>query len=160
MERCALSFLLWAGIGTVAWGYHITEVSVTPADPSPSDDVTVTVSGWKPASNYGCDDVGVRIVGSFIMLDMYWHSEGLGAQVITPYDETRCVGKLNSGTYSVSVRSWLNGRFGETKSKSFTVSAATGGGGDDCDGCDCLCHFWFRPYWPWWSCRWCDCATH
>jgi hypothetical protein len=152
MKRCVLGLLLLSGITTVAWGYRITDVSVTPANPGPSDDVSVTVSGWKPASNYGFDHADVRIVGSFIMLDMYWHSEGFGAQVVTPYAETRCLGKLNPGAYTISVRSWLNGRFGETKSKSFTVSAANTDGEGNHDG-DWLHQYWFRPYWPWWCYR-------
>ncbi len=150
MKRYALSFLFLLEITTVAWGYRITDVSIAPVSPGPSDEVSVTVSGWKPASNYSLDRADVRIVGSFVMLDMYWHSEGLGAQVVTPYAETRCLGKLNPGAYTVSVKSWLNGRFGETKSTSFTVSAATGDGGDDRDVRGWLCRLWFHQCWPWW----------
>jgi hypothetical protein len=150
MKRYVWSFLLPLAISTVAWGYRITDVSVAPVNPGPSDEVSVTVSGWKPASNYGLERADVRIVGSFVMLDMYWHSEGLGAQVVTPYTETQCLGKLNPGTYTVSVKSWLNGRFGETKSVSFAVSAAAGDGENDRDVRSWLCRLWFRQCWPWW----------
>ena len=146
MKRCALLLLVALGINTTSWGYHITEVSVCPANPGPCDDVSVTVSGWKPASNYALDHASFRIVGTFVMLDLYWHSEGCGAQVVTSYAETKGLGKLGPGTYTVCVKSWLNGLFCETMSNSFRVVAS---GGNHGYGCGCpLCRWWFYPCWP------------
>lgn len=148
MKRSVLLFLVALGINTPSWGYHITEVSVTPTNPGSSDEVSVTVSGWKPASNYGLDHADFRIVGSFVTLDMYWHSEGCGAQVVTSYAETKNLGRLSPASYTLCVRSWLNGRICETASKSFRVVASSG---SYSNRCGCLpCHWWFWPCW--WGC--------
>lgn len=142
------------GVATSAWGYHITGVSIAPADPDSSEEVSVTISGWKPASNYVLDRTVLRITGTFVMLDMYWHSEGIGAQVVTPYETTKYLGKLDAGTYTVLVKSWLSGRFCESTSKMFTVTAPA----SSSPGSTCSCGWWCLRFWPWWGCLRCGCG--
>jgi hypothetical protein len=147
MKKLALVSALVLGISTVTWGYHITGISVSPANPTPTSSISITVSGWKPASNYSIQRSSVRVVGKTIMFDIYWQTSGCGCQVVTDYTRTETVGRLAAGTYTVSVRSFLKCRVCAQMTKSFTVSGSSSGG---C-GCTCICHRF-----P--SCRWmCHC---
>ena len=141
MRRCMWSFALVLALGTVAWGYHITGISVSPANPDTSDFISVTVSGWKPASNYGIQRSYSQVVGSRVYLNIYWQSLGSGCQVVTDYTYTEPIGQLRAGTYMILVRSYVKGWPADDASQTFTVSPVDTG----CPGGFC----W--PWWPWWG---------
>lgn len=61
----------WSDVSTLEEG--ISQVSITPAQPTSEDDVVATVSGWKTDSRYEVDDTHVQRTGSTVRLDIYWH---------------------------------------------------------------------------------------
>jgi hypothetical protein len=101
-------------VGNAAWGFDIsdlsvdrsTRVTVSPATPTPEDDVSVTVSrwvqgGWGPVSST------VQTQGSLIRVNVHWEEIYIVAAVWpTPShreEYTVSIGKLNPGNYSLIV---------------------------------------------------------
>lgn len=111
--------LLSPGSGGTA---PISEVRVTPSMPSASSDVSVTVSGWKPASNYAIYDTDLRIEGFVIRLDLDWHASGIGLQVVMQYEHTESLGTLDPGIYTVYVTN--QGAMSGCATATFIVSGA------------------------------------
>jgi hypothetical protein len=132
MRRCTQALVLVLALSTVTQAYHITGISVSPTNPTPNDSISVTVSGWKPATNYSIQRSVANVVGRTIMIDIYWQNPGCGGQVVTNYTRTESIGKRSSGAYTVSVRSYLNCAVVDRMTKAFTVAASC--------GCSCPCH--------------------
>ena len=53
----------------------ISRLRISPAAPTPSDVVSVTVSGWKPANNLVIGNATIQIEGQTIRLDLYWQEQ-------------------------------------------------------------------------------------
>jgi len=101
-------------------GSSISEIRITPSIPTASSEVSVTVCGWKPASNYGVYDTALRIEGSDLWLDLYWHASGIGLQVVMQYEHTESLGTLDPGMYVLHVTN--RGAMGGSATKTFVVS--------------------------------------
>ena len=112
-------------------GASISDVRITPAEPAVSDEVSVTVCGWTPATNYRVYDTDLRIAGSQIWLDLYWDTPGMGGQAFTPYEYTHPLGTLSPGMYIVHVtnRDAMSG----STTITFTVSPSIPGSGQEGD---------------------------
>jgi hypothetical protein len=93
--------------------------------PTTSSDVSVTVCGWKPASNYAIYDTELRIEGADIWLDLYWHVSGIGLQAFMQYEHTESLGMLDSGVYVLHVTH--RGSMGGSATTPLTVWGIPGG---------------------------------
>ena len=109
---------------TTAWGYYISEVTVSPPNPTTSTPVTVKVTGPAPATNYQLDHSTVWQLGGMYFLDMYWTSTGVGGMALVPYTHEESLGTLAEGSYILSVRSFCDGLVRDRRSVSFKVSKA------------------------------------
>jgi hypothetical protein len=144
----------WSDVTGIKEG--ISSLKIDPANPTPSDEVSVTVVGWKPASNLVVGNAAVRIEGQTIWLDLYWQEQaspppatacgGSMGQMeacsfsltVTQYDLTppydgvpyeyaKSLGTFAAGTYTLNVAN--HDKVSGSKSTTFTVkSAATGQG--------------------------------
>ena len=141
MGRHATWLLLVLALSTTAWGYYISNVTVSPWNPTTQTPVTVTVMGNAPATNYHLDNVTRWQLGNFIFLDMCWSSTGVGATVMVPYTHDESLGTLPAGHYTVYVRSYYNGLIRQTESVSFSVSKVP-------DASTWPGFFWFY-FWSW-----------
>lgn len=52
----------------------ITKLSINPAHPDSSDEVSVTISGYRPQSDLEVERTTLRIEGNQIWLDLYWYT--------------------------------------------------------------------------------------
>ena len=52
----------------------ISEVRISPTQPTSDDEVFAAVSGWKPDPDYVLDYADVTILAGAIRLDLYWHN--------------------------------------------------------------------------------------
>jgi hypothetical protein len=102
----------------------ISEVRVTPGMPTSSSEVSVTVCGWKPASNYAVYDTELRIEGADIWLDLYWHVSGIGLQAFMQYEYTESLGTLDPGMYTLHVTN--RGAMGGSATTTFVVCRVPG----------------------------------
>jgi len=141
MGRHPASLLLVLAFGTTTWAYYISDVTISPANPTTQTPVTVTVAGEAPATNYTLDHVNQWQMGNFIFIDMYWTSTDVGATVMVPYTHDESLGTLAAGHYTVYVRSYYSGLVRQTESASFSVSKVP----DTSTG---LGFFWFY-FWSW-----------
>ncbi|MCP4592747.1 MAG: hypothetical protein GY842_18585 [bacterium] len=62
----------WADISGFEEG--ISEVRITPSQPTTADEVFAAVSGWKPDPDYVLDYANVTMAGGEIRLDLHWHN--------------------------------------------------------------------------------------
>jgi len=141
MKRYAVLLSLVLAFSTTAWGYHISDVTISPLNPTTQTPVTVTVTGNAPATNYTLDHSNLWQLGSMLFLDIYWTSADNGGMVLVPYTHEKSLGTLAEGNYTVWVRSFCDGLIRENKQVSFTVTKAivnppTGPG-----------VFWFSWHW-------------
>jgi hypothetical protein len=108
---------------TTAWGYNISDVTVSPSSPTTSTPVKVTVTGSAPATNYHLAYSTLSHLGDLYLLDIYWTSgTGIGGTVMVPYTHEKALGTLAAGKHTVSVRSFCDGLVRDTRSVSFTVA--------------------------------------
>jgi len=61
----------WSDISSIKEG--ISEVQITPAEPTSADEVCATVSGWKSDASYVLDYADVVAGPGQVRLDLYWH---------------------------------------------------------------------------------------
>jgi len=141
MRRYAVLLSLVLVFSTTTWGYYISNVTVSPSNPTTLTPVTITVAGNAPATNYHLDSVNRWQLGNIIFLDVYWSSAGMGGTVLVPYTHDESLGTLTAGNYTVYVRSFHNGLVRENKSVSFSVSRVT-----DPSGWPGI--FWHYWWWP------------
>jgi hypothetical protein len=122
MKRYAVLLSLVLAFSTTAWGYHISDVTVSPLNPTTQTPVTITVTGNAPATNYHLDHSNLWQLGAMFFLDIYWTSTDNGGMVLVPYTHQKSLGTLAAGKYLVCVRSFCDGLVRESKNVSFTVT--------------------------------------
>jgi len=114
-------FLLSIVIGISVTGLSSAlEVRITPNAPIASSEVSVTVCGWTPATNYQIYDTDLRVEGADIWLDLYWQALGVGGSMMTPYEHTESLGTFAPGTYTVHVTN--KGVLSDSGTATFTVN--------------------------------------
>lgn len=125
MRRYAVLLSLVLVSSTTAWGYYISEVTVSPPNPTTLTPVTVKVTGNAPATNYHLDHSTSWQLGTMYFLDMYWTSgTGIGGMALVPYTHEESLGTLAEGSYILYVRSFCDGLMRDSKSVSFKVTKA------------------------------------
>jgi hypothetical protein len=139
----------WSDVTSIREG--ISSLKIKPANPTPSDDVSVTVGGWKPSSNLVVGNATVQVEGQTIWLDLYWQEQPSAPPVTAsggsmdqmqacsfsltvtqydltppyegvPYEYTKSLGTFAAGTYTLNVAN--HDKVSGSKSTSFTVKAA------------------------------------
>jgi hypothetical protein len=65
----------FSDVSTIKEG--ISDVRVKPAAPKSSDEVSVTISGWRPSAELVVERTTLRVEGQDIYLDLYWHTQPL-----------------------------------------------------------------------------------
>jgi hypothetical protein len=139
----------WSDVTSIKEG--ISSLKIDPANPTPSDDVSVTVGGWKPSSNLVVGNATVQVEGQTIWLDLYWQEQPSAPPVTAsggsmdqmqacsfsltvtqydltppyegvPYEYTKSLGTFAAGTYTLNVAN--HDKVSGSKSTSFTVKAA------------------------------------
>ena len=133
---------------SVGWWDRIVRVSVTPAEPGPGDEVSVTVSGRASADNVGIERKAVRVEDRRIVLDVYWSDNvplvavpcggawfGDSLQGHTTYCYSHAVGTCRVGAHTVLVKHWRFDRICGCKYPLFAVPASrdNGDGSDEAD---------------------------
>lgn len=124
---------------------------ISPAEPTSSDEIILTVSRWMPSSGYGLEITAVCIEGHDIWVDFVIHSPAPGTTVchlVWQTDGTTSLGYLAPGTYTLYVRR-EGGPY--TEALTFTVlqivpsqtidGRLTGWNGSAPTG-DCICQRW------------------
>jgi len=144
MKRHALVVLALLTLGATAQA----NITITPTEPTPDDEVEVTVSHWTNTGGYRIDAMTCRILGNTIYLDLYWETPSLGSvvtQATVLHEQTRSLGKLAPGTYTVRVSHRNLNALGE--SADFTVAQEQDAEAPEPDGpsafpSDCICQRW------------------
>jgi len=70
-----IEHLAWSDVGNIKEG--ISQLSIKPSNPTSSDEVSVTITGWKPNSELAVERTTLRVEGNQIWLDLYWHMQPL-----------------------------------------------------------------------------------
>ena len=82
----------------------LASLSVSPANPTPADSVTVWVSGEDPNSCWDAYSVH-SVTGTYIAIDVYtydaWQPGEVCIFVLTPFSEPVSIGQLAVGEYTV-----------------------------------------------------------
>ena len=131
MRRCTFPLLIVLGVCASARA----TITITPSEPTPSDEVWVTVSYWMPTGGYSIDHVVRRNVGGVFRLDLYWNTPAPGevvTQACVLHEHTECLGKLFPGGYMVQVIHHGINNLGESQSFRvwlFGSTLGSGGGG-------------------------------
>ena len=89
--------------------FYLDNVSIAPSNPTPQDEITVTISGFKsdPCSFLN-DNYQIEPLGSVLSFYMNWTSETVLNPDIAcplvqePFDTTFTVGMLSEGNYNIS----------------------------------------------------------
>jgi hypothetical protein len=138
----------WSDVTGIKEG--ISSLEIDPARPTPSDVVSVTVSGWKGSPNFVVGSAEVWPAGQTIYVDLYWQEQTPPptpqpsgsmdqAQACSfsltvtqydltppyggvPYEYTESLGTFAAGTYTLNVAN--HGKVSGSKSTSFTVGSA------------------------------------
>lgn len=87
-------------------GWMQNTTSISPAEPTPSDEIILTVSWWMPSTGYGLEITAARTEGHDIWVDVVTHAPGPYAQccqVFTRTDATASLGWLEPGTYTLYI---------------------------------------------------------
>ena len=139
MKKHAIAVLAILTLGVAARA----DISITPSEPTPDDEIQITVSRWTSTGGYNINGTTCRMLGDTIYLDLYWRTPGFGEIVtsaIVLHEETESVGKLAAGMYKVSVTHL--GLNAPTESASFTVSLNQSAEPAPSEEpiCDCICH--------------------
>lgn len=141
-QACAKTGM-WSSMG------ETSSIEISPAQPTSSDEVYVTVSRVVPSSGYSVEITEVCIEGDQIWLAVITHRPGPGIQsqqAFTWRDHTRSLGQLGPGTYTVYVGDYATGSYDD--SLSFTVTNAGSdvlddGAGTHTEGfSNCICQRW------------------
>jgi hypothetical protein len=107
MKRASLiSFAVFFVLaGQAAGDSHWADAEIFPQNPTSSDVVAITLSGWWGSS---CIPTGsaVSVTDNDIYFDVIWdYPPGIMcATVITPWQQTQSVGPLSLGTYTIYAR--------------------------------------------------------
>jgi len=70
-----IEHVAWSDVGNIKEG--ISQLSIKPSNPTSSDEVSVTITGWKPNSELAVERTTLRVEGNQIWLDLYWHTRPL-----------------------------------------------------------------------------------
>jgi hypothetical protein len=83
----------------------ITNVSISPASPGVTDQISILVSGLEGSGGVLITDTDFSVIGNTLSLDIYLY---LGpSDVGTPWSYTETVGTLSEGTYNLTVQRFL-----------------------------------------------------
>jgi hypothetical protein len=134
MKSFAVVLGLVLAISVTSWGLpsldpswdHSTKVSITPQSPSPSDEISVTVSRWVEAG-YQVDSSTLRVQGNVIHLDLHLVRKGVSMDVYPPMycrkEHTESIDKWSPGRYGLIVSN--DGK--DSAFANFTVAGKTAG---------------------------------
>ena len=131
MKRSFLLSLCFAPLVLCAQTYfYIDNITVTPAAPTTSDPITITVSGNLASSNAYIVSASHSVVGSTVQITIVAAASGIGLPVLTPHSEVFNIGILPPGTYMIVISGTAILDSAPSPQHLFTVS---GSGGSPCD---------------------------
>lgn len=137
----------WSDVTDIKEG--IAQLDITPDNPTPSDVVSVTICGWKPANDLVVNHADLKVQGDEVRLDLHWHKRPAavtafhGARALdsvgqtqsaatvtryeltpayegVPYEVTESLGTFDPGTYTLHVTN--HGPVSGSASTTFTVT--------------------------------------
>lgn len=110
--------------------YYIDHIDVSPAAPTTSDPVTVTLIGNLSATNsYIVLPPTASVTGFNVDIVVNSGSSGIGIPTLVPHNETFSLGTLPAGTYTITISGTFTGDLAPASEHNFIVS----GGGSPCD---------------------------
>jgi hypothetical protein len=102
---------------------NIDNVWIDPENPTTLDAVTLHVSGKWPTSGFSLYRMVTMAYQRNVKLYMYWSSpNNAAATVVTPYEYGYVLQHVLSGTYTVRVESYLDGKLVDWEDTSFDVT--------------------------------------
>lgn len=124
MRLFPIVLLMLAVAGLLSGGTYLGITAVQPPLPTASDVISVIVSGQLPSPCYPSPTGTVAVSGQNITVNLFSTapSDAVCPQVLAPFSTTLNVGRLAAGTYTVTFRLNLDGRFTESVFQSFEVS--------------------------------------
>ena len=100
--------------------FYLDNVQISPTDPSPADEVMVTISGLKSTPCAFQEYTNISVNGDQANIDMCWNDTAACIQVLDPWAETYSLGMLNSGNYTLNLGGCNHSGLGNTYT--FSVS--------------------------------------
>ena len=100
--------------------FYLDDVQISPTDPSPADEVMVTISGLKSTPCAFQEYTNISVNGAQANIDMCWNDTAACIQVLDPWVETYSLGMLNAGDYTLTLGGCNHSGLGNTYS--FSVS--------------------------------------
>ncbi|MEO1713100.1 MAG: PKD domain-containing protein [Bacteroidota bacterium] len=100
--------------------FYLDDVQISPTDPSPADEVMVTISGLKSTPCAFQEYTNISVNGDQANIDMCWNDTAACIQVLDPWVETYSLGMLNAGNYTLNLGGCNHSGLGNTYT--FSVS--------------------------------------
>lgn len=108
--------------------FYIDAIQVQPAQPTPADDVSLSLIGGLSSTGAYVVSSSAQVIGNEVVISIVAADPG-GFTVIVPHTEVVAVGQLAAGTYTVSFVALNVGDFAPEPEHTFTVTGA----GPSCD---------------------------
>jgi hypothetical protein len=122
--------LLAAALTTILYGQlfgqSINSVTVSPSDPTPSDNVSLLISGDGWSSDAYISSITTSQNNNMWTVDIEFMFEGIGLPVLVPFDTIVSLGTMPVGNYDCQVNGITNGSVQDFESASWAVLEPTG----------------------------------
>lgn len=104
--------------------FYLNSVTISPNDPSPDDEIMVTIDGLKSTPCAFQEYTDIYLNGNQANIDMCWNDTSICIQVLDPWTETYSLGNLASGNYTLNLGGCNHDAIGSTYSFSVSGNAA------------------------------------
>ncbi len=136
----AIAALTLSGLRSEAQTYfYLEQITVDPASPTPSDAITITVSG--NLSNTAAQIVGTSfsLSGNTVQITVNAAFDGIGLDMLVPHSEDLFIGNLAAGSYTIAINGAFVADMAPAPQHQFVVS---GGTPSDCDSLEIISVHW------------------